>query len=63
MKNRRYVYVGSSEEFEFGSIKFKTFSNFNEMRKFAKDEKHNGTYTISAPDITFKYKREQILDL
>ena len=37
MKNRRYVYVGSLEEFEHGGVKFKTFSNFNAMRKFAEE--------------------------
>ena len=53
MKNRRYTYVGDDC--------VKTFSTFEQMKKWAKDEHHNGTFYISCPDITFKKTRQQII--
>ena len=60
MQKKRYSYVGSANEFNGFGCKFKSFSSFKKMREFAQDESHDGTYYVTAPDITFKYTREQI---
>lgn len=54
MKNRRYTYIGNDG--------FKTFQSLKQMKEWARDESHDGTYYISAPNITFTKTRQQVLD-
>lgn len=49
---RRYVYLKGLE--------IRSFSNYQKMKEFAKDEKNNGKYYISCPNITFVHTRENI---
>lgn len=51
--NRRYVYLRG--------VEFKVFRTFKEMFEYAQDERHDGKYYISCPDITFKYDRNDII--
>lgn len=39
----------------------KEFKSFDEMRNFAKDEKHNGRYHIITPLRHTSFRREQIV--
>ena len=42
---------------------FKKFRSFKEMLEFATDERNDGIYYISYPDITVKKSREQLLEM
>ena len=58
---KQYTYIGSEKEFTEGGCKYKTFSSFRKMKEFAADATHDGIYYVSAPNITFKYTRDQVL--
>lgn len=51
---RQYTFIG-----ENGG--FKTFTSYRKMKAWAEDPAHEGTYYISAPNITFKKTRLQVL--
>lgn len=53
MKNRRLCYLKGTE--------WKPFTSYRKMVEWAEDTAHDGTYYVSAPDITFQYTREQVL--
>jgi len=53
VRKRRYTYIGKDS--------VKTFTSLKQMKEWAMDESHDGTYYISAPDITFTKTRQQVL--
>lgn len=50
---RRYVYLKGTE--------FAIFKSLKAMKKHAQLESSTGIYYVSAPDITFKYTRLEVL--
>ena len=42
---------------------FRKFRSFKEMLEFAQDERNDGTFYISYPDITVKLTREKLLEM